>query len=195
MPSVPSLPENQMIFSGDQLKESGFSHYQINRLVQNKELKKLNKKNYENLRFTGELNEFYYAGAFIPDGIICLMSAAVYYNLSTIRPDSIDIAVRQKDRISTLPDWPPLRLHYFSDERYSTGIEIIHDGPNSFQIYDLEKTVADIVSFRNKIGIEETKEVLTSYLRRNDRNLNRLMRYAARLRCYQALKTYLEVLV
>ena len=63
------------------------------------------------------------------------------------------------------------------------------------RIYDIEKTVVDIVFYREKIGIEETKEVLTTYLNRSDRNLNRLIRYAELLKCGDVMKKYLEVLV
>ena len=58
-----------------------------------------------------------------------------------------------------------------------------------------QKTVVDIVSYREKIGIEETKEVLVTYLSRKDRNINRLLRYAELLKCSDIMKTYLEVLV
>ena len=59
----------------------------------------------------------------------------------------------------------------------------------------MEKLVVDIVFYREKIGIEETKEVLTTYLHRSDRNLNRLIRYAEMLKCGDVMKMYLEVLV
>jgi hypothetical protein len=59
----------------------------------------------------------------------------------------------------------------------------------------MEKTVVDILFYRNKIGIEETKEVLTNYLGKKERNLNKLHRYAKILRCEKILSTYLEVLV
>jgi len=42
----------------------------------------------------------------------------------------------------------------------------------------MEKTVVDIVFYREKVGIEETKEILVTYLQRKDRNLNRLLKYA-----------------
>ena len=42
---------------------------------------------------------------------------------------------------------------------------------------------------------EETKEILTNYLARQDRNINKLYRYAEKLSCLKILKTYLEVLV
>ena len=59
----------------------------------------------------------------------------------------------------------------------------------------MEKTVADILFYRNKVGIEETKEVLVNYLARKERNLNKLHRYAKELRCEKILSTYLEVLL
>ena len=53
----------------------------------------------------------------------------------------------------------------------------------------------DILFYRNKLGIEETKEILTNYLKKSDRDLKRLHRYARLLRCERILSTYLEVLV
>ena len=74
-------------------------------------------------------------------------------------------------------------------------IQIMKEGPNQFKIYDIEKTVVDIVYYRNKIGIEETKEILMNYLNRNDRDINKLYRYAEQLKCSDILRTYLEVLI
>lgn len=195
MTKTTQISNEQMIFSIQELKDKGFSYYKINQMVEQGILIKLNKKYYENTNFNGEESDFYYAYAFAPNGVICLLSAAVYYNLSTYRPDAIDIAIPRKAKISTLPDWPELNVCYFTDERFEVGIEIIEDGNNRFRIYDIEKTVVDIVFYRGKIGIEETREVLTTYLRRSDRNLNRLLRYAELLKCGDVMKKYLEVLV
>ncbi|MCF0112349.1 MAG: hypothetical protein HUJ58_10660 [Erysipelotrichaceae bacterium] len=189
------LSNDQMIYSIQELKEKGLTYYKINRLVERGILTKLNKRYYENTLFHGEYSEFYYAYAYVPNGVICLMSAAVYYNLSTVRPDAIDIAIPRKSKISTIPHWPVLNICYFTNDRYTSGIRIVNDGDNRFRIYDIEKTVADIVFYREKIGIEETKEILTAYLRRSDRNLNQLIRYAELLKCGDVIKKYLEVLV
>ena len=189
------LPKDQMIFSVDELKAAGFSHYKINKLVEKDVLLKLNKKYYENMNYQGEESDFYYVPAYAPNGVVCLLSAASYYNLTTCRLNSIDVAIRRKARISTIPDWPALSVHYYTDDRFEIGIETVQEGRNQFKIYDIEKTVADIVFFREKIGIEETKEILLNYLRRKDRNLNRLLRYAELLKCGGVMRTYLEVLV
>ena len=195
MQNVAAIPDNQMIFSVQELKNKGLSYYKINQMVNQGMLIKLNKRFYENTNFQGEESDFYYAYAFVPNGVVCLLSAAVYYNLSTYRPDAVDVAIPRKAKVSTLPDWPEINVRYFTDDRFGVGIETVRDGNNQFRIYDIEKTVVDIVFYREKIGIEETKEVLITYLRQSDRNLNRLIRYAERLKCGEVMKKYLEVLV
>jgi len=189
------IPNNQKIISTDDLKNWGYSYYKINKMVEDGSLLKLNKKNYENCNFEGNDSDFYYAHAYIPTGVVCLMSAAVFYNLSTYRPDSIDVAVSKKKNVTTLPGWPTMNLYYFEKDRFETGVTIVEDGPNGFQIYDIEKTVIDIIYYRNKVGIEETKEILINYLKREDRDINKLYRYGEKLKCSEILRTYLEVLV
>ncbi len=189
------IAKDQMIISIGELKEKGLSLYKINQLVEQGVLRKLNRKFYENTGYQGEESDFYYAYAYIPTGVVCLMSAAVYYNLTTYRPDAVDVAIGRKAKVSTLPDWPDVNLYYYTDERFELGIETIANGKNHFRIYDIEKTVVDIVFYREKVGIGETKEILTNYLKKRDRNLNRLMRYAELMKCGDVMKNYLEVLV
>ena len=195
MKEYSKVSNEQLIFSIQELKDKGLSYYKINQLVKQGILIKLNKNYYENTNFDGEESDFYYAYAYVPNGVICLLSAAVHYNLSTHRPDAIDIAIPRKARVSTLPEWPELKIYYFTDERFSVGAEIIEVGKNKFRIYDVEKLVVDIVFYREKMGIEETKEVLSNYLHRKDRNLNKLIRYAEMLKCEDTINKYLEVLV
>jgi predicted transcriptional regulator of viral defense system len=189
------FPADQMLISTSELKEQGLTPYKIRQLVNAGVLNKLNKKYYENTAYTGDESDFLYAFAYAPDGVICLMSAAVYYDLTTYRPDAVNVAIERKARVPTLPVFPELNISYYTDDRFNTGIREIQVGKNHFRIYDLEKTVVDIVYYREKVGIEETKEILINYLRRDDRDLNRLIRYAEKLKCGVALKTYLEVLV
>lgn len=195
MTNATQISNEQMIYSIQELKDKGFSYYKINQMVEQGMLIKLNKKYYENVNFDGEESDFYYAYAFVPEGVVCLLSAAAYYNLSTYRPEAIDVAIPRKAKVSTLSDWPELNVCYFTNDRFDTGIKTVEDGNNRFRIYDIEKTVVDVVFYREKVGIEETKEILINYLNRGDRDLNRLIRYAELLKCGDVMKKYLEVLV
>ena len=195
MTGVAVLPEDQKIFSMQELKDKGFSQYKVSKLVDDGRLIKLNKSFYENVEYRGEESDFYYTKAFAPKGVICLLSAAVYYQLTTYIPDAVDVAIPRKAKVSTQPSWPQMNVHHYTDDRHELGSTTIKEGRNEFRIYDMEKTVVDIVFYREKVGIEETKEILVTYLGRKDRNLNRLLKYAELMKCDKAMRQYLEVLV
>ena len=190
-----ALPEDQKIFSMQELKDKGFSQYKVSKLVSEGKLKKLNKSFYENVGYRGEESDFYYTEAYAPRGVICLLSAAVYYHLTTFIPDAVDVAIPRKAKVSSMPDWPQIKVHHYTDDRHELGFTMVKEGKNEFQIYDMEKTVVDIVFYREKVGIEETKEILVTYLQRKDRNLNRLLKYAELMKCDKTMRQYLEVLV
>ena len=65
-----------------ELKDMGYSYYKIGRLEENGIIKRINRNTYENLSYKGEENDFFSAEAYVPDGVICLMSAARYYGLT-----------------------------------------------------------------------------------------------------------------
>ena len=189
------LQPDRHFYSISELLAAGLTYYKINRLVEEGQLTKLNNKMYENTAYTGEESDFAFATVYAPKGVICMLSAARHYGLTTFLPEGVDVAIERNMKISTLPDWPQINLWYFPERRYSTGTTTSSDGACEFSIYDIEKTVVDILYYRNKIGIEETKEVLKNYLRREDRDLVRLHRYAETLGCKKIFKTYMEVLV
>ncbi|MFO7887231.1 MAG: hypothetical protein R6U59_02850 [Eubacteriales bacterium] len=195
MGKVKSIPENKKILHTNDLKELGYSYYRIMKLVQDKKLQKLNKSYYENTNYKGEESDLYYIKAYTPKGVACLLTAASYYELTEFRPDAIDVAVPNDRNVTNLPDWPNFNLYYFDKKRYETGIVNKKNERNEFKIYNIEKTVIDIISFRNKVGIEETKEIVRNYIKLEDRNLNKLYRYSKQLRCHDILKKYMEVLV
>ncbi len=190
-----AFAENKKFITIAELKDLGYSYYKIGKLEEQGILSRVNRKTYENLTYKGDENDFFSAEAFVPNGVICLMSAARYYELTNFLPDAVDVAIERKKRVNTLPEWPEIRIFYFDPSRMDLGVTEVREGDNCFHIFDIEKTVVDIIYYRNKIGIEETSEVLRNYLKRRDRQIDRLYTYAKRLRCEKIVRTYLEVLV
>ena len=187
--------DDKRFISRDELYSAGLTAYKINLLVKAGKLVPINRNYFENTEFTGELNEFSCVSAYAPRGVICLTSAAVYHNLTTSRPLQIDVALPRKSRLPKSPDWPELKYYLFTDERYSTGVQTIKEGNDQFCIYDIEKTVCDMIFYRNKLGFSPAIEVLKNYVNGPDRNLNKLMDYAGRLHCAKLLREYLEVMI
>lgn len=186
---------NKKFITTAELKEMGYSYYRIGKLEADGVLHRVNRSTYENPGFTGDENDFYSAEAFVPHGVICLMSAARYYELTDFLPDAVDVAIDRKKKVNTLPEWPAIRIHYFDPARMDTGVNEVSEEGNRFHIFDIEKTVVDIIYYRNKLGIEETSEVLKKYLKRRERQIDRLYAYAKQLRCEKIVRTYLEVLI
>lgn len=189
------LSDSKRFYSTEELYKIGISYYQIKQMVSRGQLKKLNKSMYENTGFNGEINDFSTVHAYIPSGIVTMLSAARYYELTTYLPDAVDVAIIRSKRVTTMPSTPSINLWFFSEKRYSTGATELKDSGSVIKIYDIEKTVVDILYYRNKVGIEETKEILINYLKRPDRDLNKLHEYARSLGCEKILSTYMEVLL
>jgi len=190
-----TFAENKKFYTISELKDMGYSYYRIRKIEENGTFKRVNRNTFENLAYKGDENDFFSAEAFVPNGVICLMSAARYYELTDFLPDTVDVAIERKKKVSTLPEWPKIRIFYFDQSRMDLGVTEVQDGDNCFHIFDIEKTVVDIVYYRNKIGIVETSEVLRKYLKRRDRQIDRLYAYAKVLRCEKIIRTYLEVLL
>lgn len=189
------LSSEQRFYSITDLRGLGLSYYKINKMVEQHLLSKMNNKMYENAAYSGDESDYVAAMAYAPKGVICMMTAARYYGLTNYLPDAVDIAIERNMKVSTLPEWPQIHFWYFPQGRYETGIITGQDEGGEFRIYDIEKTVVDILYYRNKIGIEETGEILKNYLSKEDRNLPALHRYAEKLGCGKILGTYLEVLL
>ena len=190
-----TLSSSKRFYSFTELNEMGLSYYKINRLIRYGKLVKLANNVYENQNFNGDESDFSVVAAYAPKAVFCMMTAARYHGLTTFLPDVIDIAIERSMKVSTLPEWPDVKVWYFPAARFGSGVITISDETGTYRMYDVEKTVVDILYYRNKVGIEETKEVLKNYLGREDRNLIKLHRYAEELGCSKILGTYLEVLL
>ena len=189
------IAEDKKFITTTELKNMGYTYYKIDKLEKVGILSRINRSTYENLEYRGDENDFFSAEAYVPNGVICLMSAARYYGLTNFLPDAVDVAIERKKKVNTLPEWPEIRIFYFSQSRMDIGVKKIYEGKNCFHIFDIEKTVVDIIYYRNKIGIEQTSEVFKNYLKRRDRQIDRIYAYAKRLRCEKVVRTYLEVLI
>lgn len=130
----------------------------------------------------------------IQQGIICLVSALAYYDLTSYTPGEYTVAVRRNYNIK-LPDYPPIKLYYFSNKYYMRGIEEIDINGNIIKIYNIEKTICDCLRYEDKISKDIIVESIKEYIRRRDKDISKLMDYAAEAKVKNAVQKYIEVLV
>ena len=130
----------------------------------------------------------------VPGGVLCMYSAWEHYELTTQIPSAFCVAISRKRKL-VLPEYPPIALYYWSDHLLEFGTTTAEVHGHKVRVTDLERSVCDAIKYRNKIGIDVNAEILKTYLRRRDRNINKLCRCAEKLSCQKILKTYLEVLL
>lgn len=175
--------------------EAGIYNVYLNELLENGQIERIKRGLY---RWVG-MNESSHQGILdisraIPRGVICLLSALSYYNLTTVKPMEVSIAVNNKRKV-VVPEYPPVKLYYFNTAIFEAGKVEQHIGNNSFWIYEKEKTLCDCIKYRNQIGMDVIKEALQEYLRNSSRNLELLLKYSEICKIKHIMKNYLEVMI
>lgn len=130
----------------------------------------------------------------IPGGVICLISALAFYNLTLQIPHEIYVALPKGAEQPRLV-YPPVKVFRFSDNTFTEGVEIKQIDNIPVRIYCIEKTIADTFKFRNKIGLDTATEALREYMGRKDKDLDKLMHYAEICRVSKVIRPYIEALI
>src|SRR5262249_61878418 len=95
----------------------------------------------------------------VPQGVLCLLSALRFHELTTQAPHEVWIALAPrawKPRVA----YPPLRVVRFSGAALTGGVERHRIEGADVAVYGVAKTVADCFKYRNKIGLDVALEAL-----------------------------------
>lgn len=129
----------------------------------------------------------------IPKGVICLISALAYHELTTQIPHVVEVALPRNARQPRL-DHPPVRVYRFARDAFDRGIETHDIDRIPVRIYAAEKTLADCFKFRNKIGLDVFIESLRAFRARRGARLQKVLEFARVCRVESSMRPYLEAL-
>lgn len=130
----------------------------------------------------------------IPNGVICLLSALEFYELTTFNPSEIFVALPHSAKPPKMA-YPPIRKFYFRDRFYGLAIERRKATKGVIRIYNKEKTICDMFRYRNKLGEDLALEALKNYLALKEANINKLQKYAVRCQVKTIMLPYLKALI
>jgi predicted transcriptional regulator of viral defense system len=128
----------------------------------------------------------------IPHGVVCLLSALQFHEMTTQSPFEVWMAIDVKARRPG-SDYPPLRVVRFSGAALTQGVATHDVGGVTVRVYDAAKTVADCFKYRNKIGLDVALEALREF-RRQRRSMDALWRYAEVCRVAKIMRPYMEAM-
>jgi predicted transcriptional regulator of viral defense system len=130
----------------------------------------------------------------VPRGVICLLSALRFHDLTTQAPFEVWMATDVKAR-RPKEEIIPLRIVRFSGEALSAGIETYKIEGVDVRVYSPAKTVADCFKYRNKIGLDVAIEALRDYWRGRRASADELWKYAKACRVANVIRPYVEALI
>ncbi|MBC8432992.1 MAG: type IV toxin-antitoxin system AbiEi family antitoxin domain-containing protein [Desulfobacterales bacterium] len=133
-------------------------------------------------------------GTRVPGGVICLISALAFYELTTQIPHEVHVALPRGAEEPRL-DYPPIKTYRFTGEAFTEGVEAHKLDGVSVRIYNPEKTLADCFKFRNQVGLDTVMEAVRFYRERRSIKVDDLMHYAGICRVKKIIRPYLEAIL
>ena len=129
----------------------------------------------------------------VPHGVVCLISALAFHELTTQVPHEVHLAISRAARRPRL-DYPPLRVYRFSTATFDAGIEAHTIDRIPVRVYSAEKTLADCFKYRNKVGMDVVLEAIRTYRRRRHPRFQQVFEYAKVCRVDRLMRPYLEAM-
>ena len=129
----------------------------------------------------------------VPSGVICLLSALSFYELTSQAPFEVWIAIPQKAR-HPKDNLIPLRIIYMSGKALDVGIEEHRIEGITVRVYGIAKTVVDCFKYRNKIGLDVALEALRECWLKQRCSIDEIWQYARFCRMENVIRPYLDTL-
>ncbi len=180
-----------------ELRSAGFQTRDIKALVENGIIEKVKSGLYKVVSAVDDskLNpSFIDICKAFPKSVICLLSAAEYYELSTVNPSQVYAAIPKAEKPPQI-DYPPVIFYYWEKTIYEQGILEIKTKSGVVKIYDKEKTVCDLFRYRDKLGEDIAIESLKNYLKLKDFNINKLRNYSEIMRIKKVITPYIKAII
>jgi len=130
----------------------------------------------------------------VPTGVICLISALYFHELTVQIPRWVDVAVRQSYHPPKIPH-PPVQFHWFSDNVFESGVESLNIGGVTVKIYSQEKSIVDSFRLRRKVGTDVAVEALKAYWKKGQTDMILLENLARESRVLKIMTPYIESII
>ena len=189
------ISEHGGIAKTSDFMEAGFYRSDLGLLVSNGIIERV-RQGYYQLADNYNITEAEYISKLIPEGIVCVESALLYYGYTDFTPREWSIAVPRTISQTKLKLFiVPLKAYYIQPDNYELGkIQAGFDG-TVLPIYDKERTICDCFKYRNKLDNELFAKAVNAYVVDKEKNLANLSKYAKQLRVHNKMINMMEVLL
>ena len=174
--------DNNGYVTTKQVKDANINTVELTRLVEQNKLERITRGYYA---ITNSFCDDYYKYQLKSKNCIFSHSTALYFDMTVPVGYSGSLS---KDKNVT--------LHYVKKEFLELGLTTV-ESPFGMKLrtYDLERTICDIVKYRNHMDKEIFTKALKRYSKLKQKDLLKLMKYAKKLNIDKKVIEYMEVLL
>lgn len=137
-------------------------------------------------------DSYYVFNLSMPNTIYSHMTALYFHGLSIKAPnDKYDITVRKTYNSKHLKNQD---VFYVPDDIYELGLtEVETPMGNKVKAYDIERCICDIIRSKNRMDSEFIKYSIREYIKRKDKDLIKLSKYADKMGIKKEVMDFIEV--
>jgi predicted transcriptional regulator of viral defense system len=130
-----------------------------------------------------------------PKAVISHDAALHYYGLVDREPLAPTLTIYSGYNTSRLKA-AGYKVFYVKKEYLGAGkVEVVDFDGNTIPMYDMERTMCDLLRNRNSFEIQDFNAALKAYARKKEKNITKLFEYSRMLRVEKVMRTYMEVLL
>ena len=180
--------KNRNVVTTKTFLENGYTKYQIKKMVDENVLSRLK---YGLYGLNEELEDEFFLNQNNNSFIIYSNETALYlHNLTDRYPNPLSVTTKSGYHLRN----KKLKLYYVKEELlYHNVIEIISPQGNPVYVYDIERTICDIVKNKNRIDQQVYIQGLQKYFLEGKPNLRKLSKLAKMLNIQQKMMNIIEL--
>jgi predicted transcriptional regulator of viral defense system len=173
---------------------TGLGSKDIKSLCDDNSIIKIKQGLYRQFDMFGQNQSFIDVSVAYPHVVIAGFSALAYHKLTTFLPTKVTVAIIRDSLVPKL-SYPPTKVLFVSKPFFKQGLMKVADGSYSFKIYNAERAVCDAFKYRSQMGMDIAKESLIEYMKRKDKNINKLYEMSEKLKVKKTMEPWLMALV
>ena len=186
--------QENLVITNKEAEELGYSRHNLSELTKSGQLERLRRGLYQ---LKGKVIDDFILISSNSNRIIFSHQTALYlHDLSDRTPNVFHISVPQGYNASHIKKrYEGLQVHYVKKDLYEIGkTEIKSPQGNLIPVYDIERTICDIIIDKEKIDKQIFTEAIKRYFKSPNKNLRRLIKYSRLFKIEDEIRKYMEVL-
>lgn len=187
------IEKNKGIITSTEVTESGIPRYYLTSMVENGDIVKVESGIYTSPNTMDD--ELYFLQYKLTKGVFSNETALYLHNMTDRTPMSYTMTFPSGYNTKHLKD-RDINIKLSNKETFDLGIITMNSfNGNPIRVYDIERTLCDILITRNKTDIQVVNQAMKMYAQSNRKNISKLLEYAEKLHVKSKVSKYMEVLL